>query len=104
MADLADRLEESKDTMRKLIITDGVFSMEGDLANLPEIVELARKNDALVAVDDSHAHGVLGKSGRGTPEHFGVTVDAPAVAVFREGELIGQFEKIRSKTDLKKNA
>lgn len=75
MADLKDKLEEAKGARRKLIITDGVFSMEGDLANLPEIVQLAQQYDALVAVDDSHAHGVLGKGGRGTPEHFGVKVD-----------------------------
>ena len=75
MADLKNKLEEAKDARRKLIITDGVFSMEGDLANLPEIVQLAQQYDALVAVDDSHAHGVLGKGGRGTPEHFGVKVD-----------------------------
>jgi len=75
MADLKNKLEEAKGARRKLIITDGVFSMEGDLANLPEIVQLAEQYDALVAVDDSHAHGVLGKGGRGTPEHFGVKVD-----------------------------
>jgi glycine C-acetyltransferase len=49
--------------------------MEGDLARLPDIVELAREHGALVAVDDSHAHGVVGKTGRGTPEHFGARVD-----------------------------
>ena len=75
MADLKNKLEEAKGARRKLIITDGVFSMEGDLANLPEIVQLAQQYDAMVAVDDSHAHGVLGKGGRGTPEHFGVKVD-----------------------------
>lgn len=75
MADLSRRLAEAHDARRKLIITDGVFSMEGDLANLPAIVELAKKHGALVAVDDSHAHGVLGKAGRGTAEHFGVKVD-----------------------------
>ncbi|MBN1553785.1 MAG: glycine C-acetyltransferase [Phycisphaerae bacterium] len=75
MADLAAKLEDIRDARRKLIITDGVFSMEGDLANLPEIVKLAKKHDALVAVDDSHAHGVLGNTGRGTAEHFGVKVD-----------------------------
>ncbi len=73
--DLAARLKEVKDARRKLIVTDGVFSMEGDLANLPAISELARENGALVAVDDSHAHGVVGRTGRGTPEHFGVSVD-----------------------------
>ncbi len=57
---------------RKLVITDGVFSMEGDLARLPEIVELARAHDAIVIVDDSHGVGVLGEHGLGTPEHFGL--------------------------------
>ncbi len=75
MDDLAARLDEVKDSHRKLIIVDGVFSMEGDLADLPGIVKLAEEHAALVAVDDSHAHGVVGESGRGTPEHFGVEVD-----------------------------
>ena len=75
MSDLARALAEAVHARRKLVITDGVFSMEGDLARLPEIVELAGKHGALVAVDDSHAHGVVGKTGRGTPEHFGVAVD-----------------------------
>jgi glycine C-acetyltransferase len=57
---------------RKLVITDGVFSMEGDLARLPEIVELAREFDAVVVVDDSHGVGVLGETGKGTVEHFGL--------------------------------
>ena len=60
------------DDARKLIVTDGVFSMEGDLAKLPEIVELARMYDAVVIVDDSHGVGVLGETGRGTVEHFGL--------------------------------
>ncbi len=75
MDDLAARLKEAEGARRKLIITDGVFSMEGDLANLPGIVELAKGHGALVAVDDSHGHGVVGATGRGTPEHFGVPVD-----------------------------
>ena len=75
MDDLAERLNEADGGRRILVITDGVFSMEGDLANLPEIVNLAHNSGALVAVDDSHAHGVVGKTGRGTPEHFGVEVD-----------------------------
>jgi glycine C-acetyltransferase len=57
---------------RKLIVSDGVFSMEGDLARLPEIVELAREYDAVVIVDDSHGVGVLGATGRGVVEHFGL--------------------------------
>ena len=75
MADLARCLDEAADAHRKLVITDGVFSMEGDLANLPGIVELAAEHGALVAIDDSHGHGVVGRTGRGTPEHFGVSVD-----------------------------
>jgi glycine C-acetyltransferase len=65
-------LEESASARTRFIITDGVFSMEGDIARLPDILDLARKHDAVVAVDDSHATGVLGKTGRGTAEHFGL--------------------------------
>ncbi len=75
MADLAERLKEVSDARRKLVIVDGVFSMEGDLVDLPGVAALAREHGALVAVDDSHAHGVVGETGRGTPEHFGVDVD-----------------------------
>ncbi|MDQ3794630.1 MAG: pyridoxal phosphate-dependent aminotransferase family protein [Actinomycetota bacterium] len=56
----------------RMIVTDGVFSMSGHVADLPGIVELARKYDARIAVDDAHATGVLGENGRGTPEHFGL--------------------------------
>jgi glycine C-acetyltransferase len=74
MADLEDKLRASQATKArlKLIFTDGVFSMEGDIANLPDILTLARKYDAVVAMDDSHATGVLGPSGRGTAEHYGM--------------------------------
>jgi len=71
-AALRDALGAAPREARKLIVTDGVFSMEGDLAKLPEIVELARKFDAVVIVDDSHGVGVLGETGRGTVEHFGL--------------------------------
>jgi len=70
MADLEAKLREASTARRKLIFTDGIFSMEGDIAKLPDLVELARKYDAVLAVDDSHATGVLGKRGRGTAEHF----------------------------------
>jgi glycine C-acetyltransferase len=70
MADLEDKLRAANNTHLKLIFTDGVFSMEGDIAKLPDIVALARKYDAVVAIDDSHATGVLGRSGRGTAEHY----------------------------------
>jgi glycine C-acetyltransferase len=59
--------------MTKFIITDGVFSMEGDLAKLPELVALAKRYNAVTIVDDSHGTGVLGKTGRGTIEHFTLT-------------------------------
>lgn len=72
MVDLRARLEATRGARRRLIWTDGVFSMEGDIARLPEILELAREYDAVVAVDDSHATGVLGAHGRGTAEHYGV--------------------------------
>ncbi len=70
MADLEEKLRAAGKARRKLIFTDGIFSMEGDVAKLPNLVELARKYDAVLAVDDSHASGVLGKTGRGTAEHY----------------------------------
>ena len=72
MADLEDKLRAAKDARLKLIFTDGVFSMEGDIAKLPDIVALARRYGAVVAMDDSHGTGVLGRSGRGTAEHYGM--------------------------------
>jgi glycine C-acetyltransferase len=64
---------EAKAARRKMIVTDGVFSMDGDLAPLPQIVALAEAHGAFVMVDDAHASGVMGKNGRGTPSHFGVS-------------------------------
>jgi len=72
MADLEEKLKAAGKARRKLIFTDGIFSMEGDIARLPDLVALARKYDAVLAVDDSHATGVLGKGGRGTAEHYGM--------------------------------
>jgi len=72
MDDLRAKLVAAKSARRRVIWTDGVFSMEGSIARLPEILEVAREHDAIVVVDDSHATGVLGPTGRGTPEHFGV--------------------------------
>jgi glycine C-acetyltransferase len=69
---LREGLAAAPSGARKLVITDGVFSMEGDLAKLPEIVELAREFDAVVIVDDSHGVGVLGETGCGTVEHYGL--------------------------------
>lgn len=69
---LEDALRESGGSRRRLVVTDGVFSMDGDVAKLPEIVELAERYDAMVYVDDAHASGVFGKNGRGTVSHFGL--------------------------------
>jgi glycine C-acetyltransferase len=69
---LEEKLKESSASRFRLVITDGAFSMHGDLAPLPEICKLADQYDVLIAVDDSHATGFFGPTGRGTPEHFGV--------------------------------
>ena len=79
MADLEAKLREARTARRKLIFTDGIFSMEGDIANLPDLVALARKYDAVLAVDDSHATGVLGKHGRGTAEHYDMVGDVDII-------------------------
>jgi glycine C-acetyltransferase len=76
---LREGLEQAPRDARKLVITDGVFSMEGDVANLAAIVELARRHDAVVIVDDSHAVGVLGATGRGTAEHHGLLGEVDVV-------------------------
>jgi len=73
MADLRRCLAESQDAQFRMVATDGVFSMDGDLAKLPEICDLAEEYDAMVLVDDSHATGFVGATGRGTPERFGVS-------------------------------
>ena len=72
MADLEAKLLEAEAARYRLVATDGVFSMDGHIANLPAICDLAERYDAMVMVDDSHAVGVVGATGRGTPEHCGV--------------------------------
>lgn len=72
LADLDSKLSAARDRRVKLVITDGIFSMEGAIAKLPGLIELCRKHGAVLMVDDSHATGVLGRHGRGTAEHFGV--------------------------------
>lgn len=70
--DLVEKLKANAGAKRRLIWTDGIFSMEGSIAKLPQLLQIARDHDAVLIVDDSHATGVLGATGRGTAEHFGV--------------------------------
>jgi glycine C-acetyltransferase len=72
LGDLEEKLIAAKDRRTRMVITDGIFSMEGAIAKLPDLVALCRKHDAVLVVDDSHATGVLGATGRGTAEHFGM--------------------------------
>jgi glycine C-acetyltransferase len=72
MGELEARLKEARDARHRLVVTDGVFSMDGIVANLPGICDLAEEYDALVMVDDSHATGFIGPNGAGTPDHWGV--------------------------------
>jgi glycine C-acetyltransferase len=72
LADLEEKLRAAADRRTRMVVTDGVFSMEGAIAKLPDLVTLCRKHDAVLVVDDSHATGVLGTHGRGTAEHFGL--------------------------------
>ena len=79
MESLENQLKRCEPDKVKLIVTDGVFSMEGDVANLPEIVRLAKKYNASVMVDEAHGIGVFGEGGRGTCNHFGVTDDVDLI-------------------------
>lgn len=79
MKDLELLLSTISDDKVKMIVIDGIFSMEGDICNLPEITQLAKKYNALVMVDDAHALGVIGKLGRGTADHFGLTNDVDLI-------------------------
>jgi glycine C-acetyltransferase len=88
MDELEERLQESSGCRLRLIATDGVFSMDGDLAKLDRIVGLAEQYDAAVVVDDSHATGVLGRSGRGTPSHFGLA-DRVEIVTSTLGKALG---------------
>lgn len=72
MGDLCAKLKNNAGSGKKLLITDGVFSMDGDIARLPEIVEIAEEFGVIVAVDDAHGEGVLGRGGRGIVDHFGL--------------------------------
>ena len=90
---LEEKLEEHKDIPKKLIITDGVFSMDGDLAPLPAIVELADEYGAMVMVDDAHGECVLGRSGRGIVDHFGLhgRVDVEAGTMSKAFGVMGGY-------------
>ena len=88
MAELEERLRETQDARFRLIATDGVFSMQGDLAPLGEICDLADEYDALVMVDDSHATAFVGPNGRGTPEEMGV-IDRVDVVTSTLGKALG---------------
>jgi glycine C-acetyltransferase len=88
MNDLQAKLNEARTARLRLIATDGVFSMDGDLARLDRIVQLAERYDAAVMVDDSHATGVVGEEGRGTPHHFGVA-DRIDVVTSTLGKTLG---------------
>lgn len=79
MASLEQQLRKCDPDKVKLIVTDGVFSMEGDVANIPEIVRLAKQYDASIMVDEAHSIGVFGKGGRGTVHHFGCTDDVDLI-------------------------
>ncbi|POZ58167.1 8-amino-7-oxononanoate synthase [Lysinibacillus sphaericus] len=94
MADLERKLRQSHGDGKKLIVTDGVFSMDGDIAPLPKIVELAKEYKAYIMIDDAHATGVLGKDGRGTADYFGLkeeidfTVGTLSKAIGAEGGFV----------------
>ena len=79
LADLEQKLAAARDRRVRMVITDGVFSMEGAIARLPDLLELCRKHQAVLVVDDSHATGVLGANGRGTAEHFGMLGDVDII-------------------------
>ncbi len=83
----------------KLILTDGVFSMDGDVAPLPALLEAARRHDAWLLLDDAHGLGVLGAHGRGTFEHFGLPVAAPAILMGTLGKALGTFGAFVAGTD-----
>ena len=88
MADLEEQLIKAQEQRHRIIVTDGVFSMDGDLAKMDEICALADKYDALVMTDECHSAGFIGKTGRGVPEHFGV-MDKVDIVTGTLGKALG---------------
>ena len=101
MDSLRDVLKNSKDFKKKLIVTDGVFSMDGDIALLPQIVELAEEYEAIVMADDAHSSGVLGRNGRGSIDHFDlngrvdIQVGTLSKAIGTMGGYVAGSQKLR---------
>lgn len=91
MKDLERILKSTGKYGRRLIVTDSVFSMDGDIAPLPEIVNLAKQYDCIVMIDDAHATGVLGKTGRGGVEYFGIPEEAIDIHMGTFGKALGGF-------------
>ncbi len=89
--DAAQSLLANNDGQRKLLVTDGVFSMDGDLADLPALATIADQNNAWLMVDDAHGFGVLGKTGRGIAEHYGMDIDSLPILVGTLGKSFGTF-------------
>jgi glycine C-acetyltransferase/8-amino-7-oxononanoate synthase len=90
VAHVEDLLKKSISAHRTLIVTDGIFSMDGDVAPLPELVSLAEKYGSVLMVDDAHATGVLGDTGRGSTEHFGLAGQVP-IQMGTLGKALGSF-------------
>ncbi|MBT8420266.1 MAG: 8-amino-7-oxononanoate synthase, partial [Gammaproteobacteria bacterium] len=88
---LRKALVSSSDNNRKLMVTDGVFSMDGDVAPLPDLVDIGKQHDAWLMVDDAHGLGVLGASGGGTLAHFGLNSDAVPILMGTLGKSLGTF-------------
>jgi glycine C-acetyltransferase len=101
MNDLESKLKEAQSQRTKIIITDGVFSMDGDIGKLPEIVELGERYGAAVYVDDAHASGVLGRNGRGSVDHFDlngrvdIQVGTFSKAIGAQGGYIAGIQPLR---------